>query len=72
MKDSTDDRPLYAWKRLSDGKIVTPHLAHSKEELFENAGFGAVRVDEPIKGFLAVEVRRAGRRLVEVKTATNN
>jgi len=60
-------KPLFAWKRLSDGKIMTPYLAGSKEELFENAGFGAVRVDEPVKGFLAVEVRRAGTRLIEVR-----
>jgi len=47
---------FYGWKRLSDGAIVQSHIASSKDLLFEITGFGAVDVDKPVKGFLAVEV----------------
>lgn len=47
---------MYAWKRLDDGHVSQDVTAESAEDLFENAGFGAVDVDKPIKGFLAVKV----------------
>lgn len=56
---------MFAWKRLSDGDISQQATAGSAEELFESAGFGAVRVDEPLKGYLAVRVERRDGVLVE-------
>lgn len=47
---------FYGWKRLTSGAIVQSHIASSKDLLFEITGFGAVNVDMPLKGFLAVEV----------------
>ena len=59
----------YAWKRLSDGAIVQASYP-SKDELFEAAGFGAVDVDKPIKGYVAVEVQCAANgNLVEAVAA---
>jgi len=59
---------MYAWKRLSDGEIAqgAQHRAATPEELFERAGFGAVDVDKPLKGWLAVEVELVDNVLVEV------
>lgn len=57
---------MFAWKRLSDGSISQEITANTAEELFEAAGFGSVRVNEPIKGFLAVPVERQDGALVEV------
>lgn len=57
---------MYAWKRLSDGSISQQTSAATPEDLFLAAGFGPVRVDEPVKGFLAVEVERRNGMLVEV------
>jgi hypothetical protein len=57
--------PVFAWKRLADGQIVQ-QANRSKESCFEAAGFGAVRVDEPIKGYLCVRVQWRGGVLVEM------
>lgn len=66
--DESLGQPLFAWKRIEDGWINDEILARSKEILFESAGFGAVRVDEPIKGFLAVPVRETeDGRIVELE-----
>ncbi len=47
----------YGWKDLNANRVsLKTKVAKSKEELFEDAGFDAVHVDEPIKGFLAVAV----------------
>jgi len=46
----------FAWKRVSDGVICQTAIAATKDDLFESAGFGAVRMDESLKGMLAVEV----------------
>lgn len=56
---------LYAWKRLADGAIVQQAMA-SKAALFEAAGFGAVRMDEPRWGYLAIEVVEKDGTLIEV------
>lgn len=56
---------LFGWKRLSDGEIAQEILAPSREHLFEASGFGAVRVDEPLKGFIAVQVEFRGGQWVE-------
>jgi hypothetical protein len=50
---------MFAWKRLSDNQIVQGQSAATAEALFENSGFGAVAVDQPIKGLLAVPVAEA-------------
>ncbi|WP_282519035.1 hypothetical protein [Bradyrhizobium sp. Arg816] len=50
---------------MSDGNISQEITAGTAEELFEAAGFGAVRVNEPIKGFLAVPVEQRDGMLVE-------
>lgn len=59
---------MFAWKRLSDGEIAqgAKHRAATAEDLFENAGFGAVDVDKPLKGWLAVEVELVDDVVVEV------
>lgn len=59
---------LFAWKRLADGTVSAERTADSKEALFESCGFGAVDMDRPVKGFLAVEVRRTPSGLREVGT----
>lgn len=46
----------FGWKD-SDGNIGQYHIAHTKEELFEQLGFDVVDVDKPIKGRLAVKVQ---------------
>lgn len=56
---------LFAWKRLTDGEIVQTVSANTKDELFEACGFGAVQIDDPIKGFLAVKVTRVKGILIE-------
>jgi hypothetical protein len=56
---------MYAWKRLSDGEIVQTHTGPTPDVLFEQSGFGAVHVDKPIKGYLAVRVVKNGSELVE-------
>ena len=48
-------KPKYGWKD-ENGDICQFMIAGSKEELFEMAGFGAVDVDKPLKGKLAVPV----------------
>jgi hypothetical protein len=59
---------MFAWKRISDGEIAQgkKHRADTAEDLFEQAGFGAVNVDEPLKGWLAVKVELVDGVLVEV------
>lgn len=47
----------FAW-RGPDGRICQTHIATTKDNLFEMTGFGAVDVDKPLKGFLAVQVTR--------------
>lgn len=59
----------YTWKRVSDGYINRHSVASSKEELFERSGFGAVEVDKPIKGFIAVEVDNGFREIPPPKQA---
>ena len=63
---------LWAWKRVADGDICQTATAASVDELFEQAGFGAVRINEPIGGepMLAVRVERsADGALIEKATA---
>lgn len=67
IKDDQQNK-RFAWKRLSDGQIVQGCVRPSKDSLFESAGFGAVRVNEPIKGFLAVEVVERNGIYVERET----
>lgn len=56
----------YAWKHLDTGEICPSPIAPTKDELFEATGFGAVRVDEPIKGMLAVPCKvKEGAELAE-------
>ncbi len=57
---------MFAWKRLSDGAILQESSAPTPEDLFEFAGFGAVDVDKPIKGFLAVAVEEVDGALREM------
>lgn len=64
---TTSEPKMYAWKHLSDGRIYEDAHANSKEELFEIFGFGAVEVDKPIKGFLAIEVGMVDGHFVEVE-----
>jgi hypothetical protein len=59
------DEKLYQWKNTASGDVYQGAPAESREELFERSGFGAAQVDQPIRGFLAVEVRCEGGRLVE-------
>lgn len=62
---------MYGWKNIASGEVSQGHVAATADVLFENAGFGAVDVDKPIKGFLAVEVEYVDGRLVEaIKPAT--
>lgn len=56
---------MYAWKRLRDDQIVQTVFANTADELFESCGFGAVKTNEPIKGFLAVKVKRVNGILIE-------
>jgi len=58
----------FAWKKLSTGKIIQTSVATSKDDLFEMAGFGAVRTDAPIKGFIAVPVIRDGNEWIQEGT----
>lgn len=57
---------LYGWKNLRDSQIFAAPTCKTKEQLFEATGFGSVRVDEPIKGMIAVPVQWFGGRLQEV------
>ena len=47
----------FMWKHIESGEINPYYMAASKEDLFEQAGFGAIRVDEPVKNFMAVPVK---------------
>lgn len=58
----------YGWKRIDDGFICQWPVANTKEALFEATGFGAVRVDEPVRGFLGVPVIRHGGAWCELPT----
>ncbi len=58
----------YAWKKLSTGKIIQTSIATSRDGLFEMTGFGAVRTDAPIKGFVAVLVVRDGNKWIQEGT----
>ena len=53
------------WKHIDSGEINPYYQAASKESLFEQAGFGAIRVDEPVKNFVAVPVVYEGGKWVE-------
>jgi hypothetical protein len=57
----------YAWKNLKSGEIIQNPTANSPEMLFEMQGFGAINVDKPIKGYLAVRVEKKDGVFVEVK-----
>jgi hypothetical protein len=59
------DVKLFQWKNTASGDVYQGAPAQSREELFERSGLGAAEVDQPIRGFLAVEVRYEGGRLVE-------
>lgn len=61
----------FAWKRLSDGQIHQGATAATADDLFEAAGFGAVDVDKPIKGFLAVPVIEKDGAFVEAVPDVN-
>jgi hypothetical protein len=55
----------YAWKNLKSGEIIQSPTANSPEMLFEMQGFGAINVDKPIKGYLAVRVEKKDGVFVE-------
>ena len=59
---------MFTWKRIDDGVLAQEprHRADSAEELFEQAGFGAVDVDKPLKGWIAVEAEVVDGVVVEV------
>jgi hypothetical protein len=54
----------YAWKHLVSGEIGGMSAA-SKGDLFEWSGFGAIRVHDEVKGYVAVEVVMKDGKLVE-------
>jgi hypothetical protein len=56
----------YAWKVLASGQISQAASAGTPEALFRLAGFRPHRVQEPLQGFLAVQVQRQGSLWVEV------
>lgn len=59
---------MYGWKRMSDGGIVQGYTADTPDKLFEAAGFGAVDMDKPVKGYLAVKVERRDGVLFEIQS----
>lgn len=56
----------FAWKHIESGIIVQSPILPTKDDLFEYSGFGAVDVDEPLKGYLAVEVKIYRRKWIEI------
>ena len=63
----------YMWKHIESGEINPYYIGDSKDNLFENSGFGAVRVDEPVKNFVAVSVKYENGKWVEDnKSLPNN
>lgn len=66
---------IFAWKSVKTGELSLDVFANSKERLFEVSGFGAVNVDEPIKGFLAVQVKKENghwKAVVEDESSENS